>query len=151
MLTIEQVRQHSEVFLCGTSGLLWSKPCEQFQMRLLYLKNDKICRLGFIDDFAPGIQVDIHIPEDRFKFLIPHKDWERFVAFVNKADVLTEEMLITNEQNAAHSKNHYESGKEGNPLGTYYMFDHGIAQELDVQGNFRAFMQCIYEAAQKLP
>ena len=138
MLTKEQIKQFTELFF--NIPFLESGEVKAFKFRLCYLKENRLCRLGYIKHFFFTLEQQIHnLNEEECKSLIPDTDWQAFTDFVNDNESLSEYMLI-------HNAYEFQKTQKVHNLGTYKMIDNGIVRDIDVQANVKALQECILEA-----
>ncbi len=94
MLTVEQVKTHSEVSI-GNGG--YNKPYTSSLARLLYFHNEHRSKLWIMCELPNPIydyEVEI-VTEVAIKSTI---DWDRFTDWINRHDDLSEEHLMTPKQ-----------------------------------------------------
>ena len=109
MLTVEQVKTHSEVFL--RYGLL-KEDYITYTARLLYLHNGRLSRLkirGQLLESLPKSDIKEQM-EENVKAII---DWEKFTDWVNRHDDLMESNLMTRSEWSAHNVKHHKSHEIG--------------------------------------
>ena len=134
MLTVEQVRVHSEITVrtSETAHFLVS-----YKAKISYLIDGKICRLSILEDFMPPLALSYKAlrewDEDEIKLFIPANKWEAFTHFVNDNEALDEDMLLSWRE-----VKEYMDGHKGNILGIYKILNHGEIEDIDVQANVRA-------------
>jgi len=145
MLTVEQVKAHSEISV-KVGG--WSLPpgfLYTYKAKLSYLKDGKICRLSLVEEFPSYIPITKEeLPkwnEDKVRSLIPADKWETFAHFVNESEIISEGMLLSWQEVRAYLENH-----KRNNLGTYKMLRYGKVEDIDVQANVRAIYDIAVEA-----
>ena len=144
MLTVEQVKAHSEIMVRGGT-LLQPIKLIGYKARMSYLKDGRICRLSIVDDFSPPItsleKAIRELEENEVKSLIPESKWEAFTQFINDNETLSEDMLLSWQEVSAYQKSH-----PGNNLGTYKMLRYGEIEDIDVQANIKAIYDLAREA-----
>ena len=137
MLTKEQIKQFAELFFRVPDV----GEAKAFKLRLCYLKENKLCRLGYRKDFLFSFsqQQLYNLSEEECKSLIPDTDWQAFTDFVNDNESLSEYMLI-------HNAYEFQKTQKVHNLGTYKMIDNGIVRDIDAQANVKALYECISES-----
>ncbi len=140
MLTVEQVKAHSEISVKSVPFAL-----SAYKAKLSYLKDGKICRLSIVDAFISPIPIEekqiSEWGENEIRALIPVSKWGIFTHFVNESETLSQDMLLTWQEVKAYQESH-----TGNNLGTYKMLRYGVVEDIDVQANVRAIYDMAVEA-----
>jgi len=106
MLTMEQVKKHSQLFLESEPPIgLKYQDFVRCRARLLYLFNKRLNKLDIIcalPTMIPRVDIWELNQEDVSLFI----EWEKFTEFVNKYDDLSEEMLLMPEEYSDYLTKH---------------------------------------------